>query len=182
MVFEGQSNLGAERVLLINPPYSEQIYKDSMVRVGIPHNPVASLPTLAASLKKEGIGVKIVDLNLSKYPWRDLVAIIGEFRPQMVGTTFTTPLFEQAKEICKIVKQTNPTIQTVVGGPHVSALPEETLSNGPVDVGIIGEGDFNFVQVVLGNDKAKINGIAYKGYQRMLLSCAFTGILGHQKS
>jgi radical SAM superfamily enzyme YgiQ (UPF0313 family) len=39
-------------------------------------------------------------------------------------------------------------VKVIVGGPHVTALPEETLQNACFDIGVIGEGETTILDLV----------------------------------
>lgn len=67
----------------------------------------------------------------------------------IVGLTATTPEFSQVVGLCKLIKSINKNIITVVGGPHVSFLPEQSLREAPfIDFIIRGEGERAMVELV----------------------------------
>ncbi|HDN73491.1 MAG TPA: cobalamin B12-binding domain-containing protein, partial [Archaeoglobus sp.] len=54
---------------------------------------------------------------------------IREFRPDLVGISIVfSATLKTVKHIARIVKQYNSEIKVVVGGPHATIAPEETLS------------------------------------------------------
>src|SRR3989338_6327005 len=129
-------------ILLVNPSYAS-VYKGVKIKEAVPYSPVLSLATIAGPLLDHRYDVRIVDLNM--FRGSSKAALIHELKkshPQYVGITFTTPLYDEMVEICRWVKEYDEGIVIIGGGPHASSLPEETLSNAPLDIVVIGEGDF----------------------------------------
>ncbi|MDD5656801.1 MAG: radical SAM protein [Elusimicrobia bacterium] len=154
------------KVLLVNPPYFQKIFAKSLLKTSIsPGIMPMGLACLAATLREASVPVEILDLNILENP-ESAPAVLAEkirsFKPGIVGVTFTTPLVELAAELARSVKNIDPSIVTVCGGPHASTLAEETLDRTDFDVAIIGEGDFSFRKFALGRPPQEIAGIAYK--------------------
>lgn len=151
------------KALLINPPYFRQIFADSIVKAMVsPGIMPLGLACVAGSLREESTPVEILDLNLFADPRRALKEKIGSFRPDIIGVTFTTPLFDMAIFLAGLIKKIDPKIVAVCGGPHVSILPEETLRKSAFDIAILGEGDRTFKRIVSGEPLKDVDGIAYK--------------------
>lgn len=86
---------------------------------------------IAAVLEKEGHDVSVIDFGVDKNAELP--------RADLVGVTATTPLVMQAWRILKKAKEMG--ALTMIGGPHVSSLPEESLELGYVDYVIRREGE-----------------------------------------
>ncbi len=82
-------------------------------------------------LEESDIDVKIIDCAALKMDWGALKQVIRQEQPDIVGATALTPFFCHAVEVDKIAKGVNPRITTVLGGLHVTYLPEETLKENP---------------------------------------------------
>ncbi|MDD5676305.1 MAG: radical SAM protein, partial [Chitinivibrionales bacterium] len=149
------------KVLLIIPSYRETIYRNVKVRVGRIDSPVLSLPVLAGMLLRYKHEVKILDCNLFSDASRAVENEIRQFKPHVAGITVVTPLFKEMAVLAETVKKTDPTVTVVVGGPHVSAMPEEALALGTVDIVVIGEGDETILEIADQKERAAIAGIAY---------------------
>jgi len=108
-----------------------------------------NLAQLAAYVRERlGIAVEIWDYNVLPYAPDHLRANLERFQPDAVGFTAMTPLVKTAAKLAGVVKQTDPDIITIVGGPHPSAIPERTLSEFPeFDVGVIGEGEVTLTEI-----------------------------------
>jgi len=149
------------KVLLVEPP------KTPWEMMGDVVAPPLGLATLAASLERGGIPVRILDANAQGIGWSGLRAAIAEDAPDVVGITTLTPYYPHARRTCRITKAACPDIVTVLGGPHVTFLAEETLLSAPeVDVVVRGEGDATLVELVhclaKGGDLGTVPGLAFR--------------------
>lgn len=97
------------------------------------------LAYVAASLLKAKHDVEIVDGALDDMSPADIVYAVIMKDPQMVGITCTTPLFPQMIRVIQALKVVAPDIYVVIGGPHVSALPEISLAKTGADSVYIGQ-------------------------------------------
>lgn len=166
-------------VFLIVPPYSytEIIKVRGNVRrkggfyVFYPH---LGLLYLAAVLQKAKIKVGFLDMAAESILEKDLKKLLVRERPQIVGITVTTPTLPAAYEVIKIIKKTLPSTKIVVGGAHISAIPEATFQLG-ADFGFVGEVEIGFLdlcrQILSGNLKlSKIGGLVYKGKNKFFVN------------
>ncbi len=128
----------------------------------MPKNPVfvgsTTLPLglayLASSLEKDGHEVECLDLRINTI---SVSNVLDRF--DMVGISSCTPSIKEAWKLAKTAKNKGKTV--ILGGPHVSALPEESL-NKNVDVVVRGEGEETIREVCNGTSLQKILGISYK--------------------
>lgn len=127
------------KILLVNPSFTGVYGNFSpAAKIGVLYPPLG-LASLVANI--EGYHeTKIIDLELNP----NLLDALKSFQPDIVGVTFTTPLYNQALDIFKIVKKYSESIWTVAGGPHCSAVPETVISSSFVDTVIPGEGEIAF--------------------------------------
>ena len=75
----------------------------------------------------------------------------------IIAFSCTTPTFSHAVKLSRILKQQNPSIRTVVGGYHASAVPEQCLVEG-IDQVIAGEGEAALLNIITGDDKPIVHG------------------------
>jgi anaerobic magnesium-protoporphyrin IX monomethyl ester cyclase len=166
----------AMKVLLINPP--QTFFPGSDAPAG---NLPLGLLYIAAVLQRDGVEVAVLDAFMADVPVRRIgdTAEIGmpyeriaeEIRrrkPDIVGISnpFTCQT-QHASKVADIVKEIDRDVPTVVGGPHVSAVPEEFMTESKnVDFAVRGEGEYtmlDFVKLTEGKMKAEeIPGIAYR--------------------
>lgn len=122
------------KVALINPG------KDKMFAVQEPLN----LGFIASYLEKHDIEVQIID----ELAGQNVENELDKFCPKIVGITATTPIFPDACRIADICRKKG--ILTVMGGVHVSVMPEEALQH--CDIVVNGEGELAFLDIVRDNN------------------------------
>jgi len=72
-----------------------------------------------------------------------------DLKPDIVGFTAFTNEIVQAARFANLIKNKNLNIVTLIGGVHVSELPERTLREFPqFDYGIVGEGERTLLELV----------------------------------
>lgn len=120
---------------------------------------------LAAVCEQVGHEAAILDFNIhrdnkderfkEKVRWADIV-----------GFTSVTPAIEECWRLCRVAKETKSTIRTVLGGPHISVLPEESLKLAEVDFVVQGEGEETIKELCNalsnGNRFEQIKGLSFK--------------------
>ena len=124
-----------EKVVLIEPksPGFHVFSKFKLPRLG--------LPLLGAMLEKElGIRVKIYFQEITKIDW-DVV-----LNADLVGISTITPTAPVAYGIADRIKKSSD-IPVVLGGAHVSFLPDEALEKG-ADYVVRGEGEHTFIELI----------------------------------
>jgi len=155
--------------LLINQPSVFSTNVGTRINAYVQVYPVLSLACLAAVLRQGGFSVSILDLGMESEPFHVLDRTLGELRPRVVGVTSTTPLFFEAVQISRIVRERlGEEVNVVLGGPHGSALPEECLEASDFDIVAVGEGEGTIVEIVAGRPLSDIRGIYYKEGEEIL--------------
>ena len=104
-------------ILLIYPPYISAF-----------KCPPIGLAYLAGFVQQYGYTVKILDMNSAGIPMPGLAKFIKENKPWLIGISFMTNQFGNALKAAQISKNTLPKTSIVVGGNHISALPDEIMS------------------------------------------------------
>jgi len=126
------------KVLLINPPPFQIIepYYDT------PDYPRTALAFLAGYLRDKNIAVAVVDCKFDRLDYDQALEEIKNFEPDIVGLTAFTNEIKQAAHVARLIKEYDTQIKTVIGGVHITALPEETLREfSEFDFGVVGEGE-----------------------------------------
>jgi radical SAM superfamily enzyme YgiQ (UPF0313 family) len=145
------------KVLLVNPPQKTKCPQ-----------PPLGLAMVAAVLEKKVDSVHILDLAALGMSDESLVTRIRQEKPDIVGITAMTPTIDNALSVAKKVKETDRDIQVILGGPHVTLLPEETLrDSADIDVIVCGEGEQTTPEVVKALEDSpdhlsQVSGIAYR--------------------
>ena len=123
------------RVLLINPKFRLPIDTRTTPHLGLAY--------LAAVSERRGDEVVIFDADVEKQP---VAEFIQEFRPHLVGITANTPQVKQAWRTARAIKEVHD-CPVVLGGPHVSVLPEESCEKPFVDIVVRGEGEDAWIDI-----------------------------------
>ena len=125
------------------------------------------LAYLASSLKQSGHEVTVMDVRAELLSEEQIVSRIKKADPAVFGVTSNTCQINEAANLISLVKKAFPGIITILGGPHISALPEITLNEFPfVDIGVVGEGELTITELCgrLQNkeDIGNVRGIVYR--------------------
>jgi len=149
-------------VLFVVPPFN---YK-GLDEVS-PRCPNIGIAILAAVLEQHKYDVKVLDTFVLNLKNEEIVKAIKNIKPRIVAITSVTANFPYAMDIIRLVKETDPSITTVYGGPHVTIMPHTALNSKDVDYIVVGEGEETIVELVdyvlnKKGDKAKIKGIGYR--------------------
>ncbi len=129
------------KVVLITPPVTLQ------ERYGKLSGAANTLPSLgilylAAVLRREGYEVSVIEASSLGLSLKELLDEIIEVNPEFVGISATTLSISNASNIADEIKKNNGKIKIIVGGPHLTAIPEETMGLfKSFDFGVIGEGE-----------------------------------------
>ncbi len=149
------------KVLFVEPP------KKSWEMMGDFIAPPLGLAQLAAVLEVNGVDVQIIDCNASGLTWSDLKRAIADAQPTLVGASAMTTFFPTALRVMELAKRVDEDIVTVVGGPHVTFMVEETLESHP-EIDIVGRGEGEYVILDLARclqsdgNLARVRGIAFR--------------------
>ncbi|MBM4039665.1 MAG: B12-binding domain-containing radical SAM protein [Planctomycetes bacterium] len=130
------------------------------------------LAYLAAALRRAGHQVRIhsreEQLIKDRFDWdradAGLRSLFEEFRPEAIGLSVTTPFMPEAAELAKLAKEVcGKETLVVIGGPHATALPEQTLDEcAELDAVVIGEGEHALVELLERGPRGDVAGICYR--------------------
>lgn len=138
------------KCLLINP---------CGLRNTVDIHPPLNLAILAAHVKQHGHEVRIVDEIVGQ----DYKEILDLYHPDVVGITATTPRITRAYEISDDCRRLG--FYTVLGGVHVSVLPEEGLEHA--DSVVIGDGEEALVKILDGCKEKTVQGEAINDLDKL---------------
>lgn len=153
------------RILLVNPPLSGEERYGAFAGSGT-YLPPLSLAYLAAAV--EGAhDVRVLDAAAEERSLGSTLEMIRSHRPELVGVTTIAATFRRAVAICEAVKAADPSIVTVLGGPHPTACPAESLAPAAVDVVVVGEGEATFAELAAALSRAEeLDGVRGIGFKR----------------
>lgn len=157
-------------ILLISPCLStSDRYGSALGKVGPTTEPLG-LAYLAAYVREKRLNkdcIEILDMAALNYGEKELTAKLKEKKWDVTGIMVLTPMYLRAKETTLIVRKASPESKIILGGPHATIFPEQTLEEIPeIDLIVIGEGELTFCKLIdsLENGKSlgTVNGIAYR--------------------
>jgi anaerobic magnesium-protoporphyrin IX monomethyl ester cyclase len=123
------------------------------------------LAYLAAALEKNAHEVTVIDAGVLNCTYEQIIAEIKRHAPDIIGITCVTPSYRKTLDLTTNLKK-ELDLPILIGGPHVTALTEETMRNDCFDIAVLGEGDVTMVQLAETIENhgsiAKVNGIAYR--------------------
>lgn len=117
------------KVLLINPKVN--------LPIEVRTSPPLGLAYLGAVSEERGDEVRILDMEVEETP---LGQVLREERPDLVGITANTIQIKAAWRVAQEIKA-EMALPIVLGGPHPTVLPEESVKRPEVDVVVRGEGE-----------------------------------------
>jgi anaerobic magnesium-protoporphyrin IX monomethyl ester cyclase len=131
------------KILLIQPPNKEEtmtgLYPKGYAGKARSIFPPLGLLSLASYLK-ERHDVVVLDMILLNQTVDDLARVLKDIKPDMVGVTAIIGLWSSVLKIFKKIKELDPSIYTVIGGPNATYFPEETFCHKEIDYLIVGNG------------------------------------------
>lgn len=125
------------------------------------------IPAQAATLlKSEGHEVHWLDGIAERITYQDWKERMVQIQPEVLVMEVKTPVIKRFWKIAGEMKKSLPNTKIVLMGDHVTAFPEETFKNCPVDYILTG-GDYDFllkslVENLTGKNKELETGIYYR--------------------
>lgn len=124
------------KIALVNPPRINKYISSAA--------PPFNLAVLASYLRlhlKDKIDIKIIDGLAGQKVEENLLS----FQPDLVGITSTTPTISEAYRLATWTKENLKNALVLMGGVHVSVLPNEALAYA--DCVIVGEGEIALLEI-----------------------------------
>ena len=109
--------------------------------------PSLSLAGLAAYVRQNGYPVQLIDLHVENIYPADATSRVRDYDPHIVALTAKTLGWPAVIEIAQMVRATCPNALIVIGGPHLSIYPKESLSWECFDLAVVGDGEDTFLEI-----------------------------------
>lgn len=144
------------KVLLIIPPLREKPT----------HYPPFGALYIAALLLKDGHEVQIVNVDIERIGYPEVLDRIEQFSPDIIGFSgIVSTAYKYIKDMSGIIRDRFPMVKQIVGG-SISAASETILQNTPIDVVVKGEGELTVKELVSvlqkGGNLREVRGIAFR--------------------
>jgi len=136
--------------------------------------PPLNLMYLGAALERASFTVQIIDDDLRRMGAEGVARIVEGINPLIVGITATTATIRTSLEYIRAIKNRLPDVLTVIGGPHPTFLPVDTLQEcRDLDVVVMGEGEATIIDLAETYEKGgpgsldDVAGITYREGDRI---------------
>lgn len=165
------------KILLFTLPLTLEDRYGKKLKLAAPSLPNLGLAYMAATLREKNHDVEILDTSVLNMSVQDIRRYLSRKKYDLIGTSLYTIMYNRFKEtleqIGPLIKDKN--IPLIVGGPHPSIFPRETLNENPeISYIIIGEGENTIVELtdaIEGSkDPKKVKGIAYKKKNKIIVT------------
>ncbi len=130
------------KVLLLNAPPIKEMGVTGQIY------PPLGILYLASYAKAHMPDIKIAAIDGYKEDKKKLVHRIIKFKPDVLGVSFTTQAATGAYWLINELRAINKDIKIVVGGPHPTVMPAESLHKSACDIVVIGEGELTFLEIL----------------------------------
>lgn len=156
------------KLLLIDAKSSWLIRRKDLLDLEL-IGPPLGLMYIASYLKnkfKNRIHIKVISKMVDFKTEKDLVVILKEYNPDVVGIRGQHIFKEIFHNIAAVVKQVMPKAIAIGGGPYITADFLDAVCDRNVDYLVIGEGEITFAEIIekiLNNESLQnIKGIVYR--------------------
>jgi radical SAM superfamily enzyme YgiQ (UPF0313 family) len=154
-------------IIFIN--LSVKTYMQNWVEETMGYNPSLGLIYLGTFLELHGYNVKVLDLIYERIDINEIIDIIHEQKPLMIGISVYTENYKECINLAKNIKFLCGDVKIVFGGPHATLSPESIVKTKYVDFVTMKEGEsttLELVEAIRSNEKLvrfdDIQGIAFK--------------------
>ncbi|UCD14690.1 MAG: B12-binding domain-containing radical SAM protein [Thermoplasmatales archaeon] len=156
------------KFLLLRPVHREK--GKSFIPFPMTYPPLGLL-YLGAVLERDGHKVEVIDYYAEDISREQLKNSL--MTSDAVGITLTTEECKPAADISRMIKEIDPEIPLIIGGPHCTFLPKRSLSDIPdADISVMGEGEpviLDLVRFLQGKKNlSDIHGIYYRDKKSIL--------------
>ncbi len=146
----------------MTPPYSSRECLGRLAFLG-GRLPSISLLYLASVLRGR-CELSVLDASFLNLDADMAMNELRRFAPDIVGISAVTPSISRAQSLAEHIKAFNPDITTILGGPHITSVPRETMMQTPdIDVGVLGEGEMTLRDIIKRFDGSRQSLIGIKG-------------------
>ena len=140
--------------------------------------PALGIAYIAACLQAKGYDCKIFDAYFHSWSQNELLEHVKSYNPDVAGITAMTHEINNAANIAASIK-THMDIPVIIGGCHITALPQKTLAEFPgFDYGVYGEGEETAAELLSKNIHQKnkvlplndIKGLVFRNKDQIIVN------------
>lgn len=123
--------------------------------------PPIGLMRVAGYIKQKA---KDVEVRFIDNAFENIYHEIAIFKPDIIGLTTYTSYYQDSIDFASKMKSLYPHVKIIVGGPHITTLPESL--NKVFDFAVLGQGEVRLLKIIesIRNNKVpNTDGVAYYG-------------------
>jgi anaerobic magnesium-protoporphyrin IX monomethyl ester cyclase len=138
------------KVLLINPPNNYELVANDPIMIkeqqGV--SPPLGILYLGAYLRStRRYEVSVIDAQVDNLTYANIAMMVDSIKPDVIGMTVMTFTLIDVKKTIEWIR-TVTTAPIVLGGPHPTIYPEETMESLKPDYVICGEGEITLAMLL----------------------------------
>ncbi len=147
------------KIVLVQPSTDEAVtslftyYKGG----GVGYKPPLAILILATYLRSQGFeNITCIDAQLEKLSNEETAERIAKLKPDLVGLTTWTDFWFPVWKTVQLIKNKLPDCNVILGGPHCSVFPKETLEFSEADYVVRGDGEDVLLNVAKNLSEGKL--------------------------
>ena len=153
--------------LLVYPPITKYERYSSAIGAGGGQQIPLGVYYLAAYIRQEGFETDVIDAEALDMDAEGVIQRLERGRYNVLGISTTTVAFHRSLDLARKVKSAVPDAIIVIGGPHVSCQPRQSLEFEDFDFAVRNEGEVTFSRLLStlrdgGSDFDRIDGLVYR--------------------
>jgi radical SAM superfamily enzyme YgiQ (UPF0313 family) len=165
----------AMKILLVIPPSPQKERWEKFRNVIQPYLPLG-LAYIAATVKKEGHDVEVIDAPALSYSLENIRNKISNFSPDVVGQQMVFSNVDECYKVAALSKKIKPDVKVVLGGPHATLYPDKLIKNKDIDFVVCGEGEIVMRDLLVclenGFDFSHVAGLVWKDGESVIKNSA----------
>lgn len=134
------------RIAFVNPPAADVKWFGDKANFESP----LGLAMLAAYVRQHGHEPSIIDMAAERLTPEEVAERVERQGASIVGITANTVMMPPALRLAEVLQERLPEVIVVLGGKHVSVIPEDVHqgTRPVVDLSVIGEGEETLLEIV----------------------------------
>ena len=146
-------------IVFVNPPWHKE--RGNIWRKVAGVVPPLGLAYLAAVAERRGLRAQIIDAQALGLTLSQTAERISASPARWYGFTATTPIVNGAYKLARHAEKTHPHARIIMGGPHVSALPDEPFERLDNPVVVRGEAELTLDDLLQDKPLHDMQGVSF---------------------
>lgn len=166
-----ENNNAADEKLIARPKLKVLLLKPYQTIVGAVQSPQLGILYLTSSIRKRfrnHVDVRILDMKLENMQPEEILPLLKEFQPDVVGVSALNFEAQASYRIAKTTKQYNEKVITAIGGPFALNASAKILEEAEFDWVFEGPADNTFPEALIRIAKAEDPGTDLPGFSRKM--------------